>query len=336
MRIIPASIPPSGNWPLREGRLADAAAQFEKAETISTHSRVRNQTLFKSDCLDGLAEVAERRRDWPAAETHLRELLAITRKSAQAHHRLGIVKFQQGESEAALAELQAGAALDTGLPVPELVLSRLCEQTDRGEEAEKWIQRAVSAHPKDHRVKTAHALWLLRQGENEAGLAASKSAVEIAPRDRDASFAVGLSLRQLRRFSEAAAIFRELYDESPADLEALNQLALCLVEHEDEASRRAGLQHAESLVRQAPKDRHAYATLGWSHYRNGNLPQARQALQTSISGGQGPAAAGYYLACVLRDLGDSEGIPDLLNATAKADSLFLHCHEVEQWRADLD
>jgi tetratricopeptide (TPR) repeat protein len=325
-----------GELALQQGRVADALAQFTLVRLMLDRRKVRQRERFESDCLLGLAAVAELRGQWDQAAKYLRVVLEADEAMGPAHYRLGIAEFYRGEQTSAVKHLRRGRELDGSLPVAELALSRLYDQTGNREQAEAWMMKAVERHPTDPMVRTAQANWLLKQGEDTEAYQAAKEANALNSDDRNVRYTLGIAARQLRRFEEAIDSFRQLYQNSPNDLEALNQLALCLAEQEDPAARRQALQFAESLVRQTPQDRRAYATLGWCHYRNENLSQAKQALMTSISGGEGPAVSGYYLACVLRDLGEAEKIPELLAAAANAEAPFSHRAEVSEWLAQLD
>lgn len=318
-----------------EGRLTDALAQFELAQARARQAGKGHEARFDPLILDGLASVAERRGEWWLAVQRLRSLAASRADDAPTRQRLGVALFHARDREGALVLMREAVRLDPSLPPPELTLAQLSEGAGERDAADRDLGAAVSRFPKDQRVRTAQASLLLKRDRAQEALEVATQAMALGPNRREAGFVAGLAARRLKDSARAATQFQMLYDENPDDLESLAQLALALADSDAPESRSKALQYAMSLVRQSPQNRNAYATLGFCHYRLGQLAEARHALTTAISGGQGPAVAGYYLACVLRDLKEPDAIPALLEAAAKAEDPFIYREEVSRWRQAL-
>src|SRR5208337_2085241 len=89
-----------------------AGALFEKDEKFSDSVEEYKKALAldpSSDALTGLANIYMRGRHFPEAEECLRKLVALHPEQTAAHIQLGRVLAAEGKSDAAIAELQAGA-----------------------------------------------------------------------------------------------------------------------------------------------------------------------------------------------------------------------------------
>jgi Tfp pilus assembly protein PilF len=81
-------------------------------------------------------------------------------------------------------------------------------------------------------------------------------------------------------------------------------LALALCEQKDDVKRRTALELAQFNIRAFPDQQsEAYAMLGWTLYRSGQLADAEAALRKSFSTGRMSHDAAYYLVRVLADSG---------------------------------
>ncbi|MBL8851603.1 MAG: tetratricopeptide repeat protein [Planctomycetaceae bacterium] len=322
-----------GRLALLEGRLADAEAQFEKAAAVAGAGGAEFAEQYSPPILEGRAEVAERRGDFAAASSFLATLVSLNPKSAAVHLRLGCAQFRCGQREQAAESLATAISIEPSMPPIDLTMAELHMLAGESDAAGELLVSATERTPEDVRLQTALAGWLLKQDRvPEAGERAA-AAVALDPVARDARFVLGVAKLHGGSPAEAAETFAELQQSAPADLESLRYLALALAHQEDQVSRNRALQCAESLARQLPENRLAGATLGWCQYRAGRLSDARQTLLRSIAGGQGPAETGYYLACVLRDLGETSEVPKLLESAAHAPKPFLYSQDVERWRS---
>src|SRR5205085_661826 len=82
------------------------------------------------------------------------------------------------------------------------------------------------------------------------------------------------------RFDEAEAAYRQALKLHPADPRANNNLAWQLATAADPERRKPAeaVALAEKAVELAPKDRDYWGTLGTAHYRAGDWPRAKDAL----------------------------------------------------------
>jgi tetratricopeptide (TPR) repeat protein len=324
-----------GHLAIKEGRLTDAQLHFEKAASLAAKKSWNADRKAQCDtlCHAGLASIAEARGDWESARVQLSALLKLDPKQALYRQRLGRAQFHLDDVQVAIKELQQASADDKSLEPAPVFLARLYSRSGNSSKAEEWLKQATNHSPRDYRSHLAFASWLLEQDRVAEAEVSAVTALELAPEKRDVLYMNGTVACFLRQYPRAEEYFARLHAEYPADLEIANQFALCLTEQEDTAKQERALQLALSNLRQKPDSRQLYATLGWCYYQCGMLNDARQALERAISGGQGPAITGYYLARVMDELGHQDQVGPLLQAASKAQAPFLYRAEVNAWLA---
>jgi uncharacterized protein HemY len=186
----------------------------------------------------------------------------------------------------------------------------------------------------DPKTLAAVALWRLEVDQPDE---ARKLVDRIATLQPDFPGLVGLQglvTRYQHDWLAAEAAFQQLVTENPANFGASNQLALVLIEQEDDTKRRKAAQLAEMNARQYPKSAEALATLGWIAYRLGQLDNAEQLLRQAASGGQLSAEAAYYLAQVLITRGKNDEATALLTGAIAAPGSFAYRVESRKWLAE--
>lgn len=137
--------------------------------------------------------------------------------------------------------------------------------------------------------------------ERESGLA-----VERFADSRDLLFIRAAALEQLDRFEESAVIFRQLVEKQPDDANAANYLGYML------ADREMHLDEALELIARAvaldPENSAYLDSLGWVHFRRGDLDEAEQWLRRAVELGDnlGDGTIYCHLGEVLLAAGDQD------------------------------
>jgi tetratricopeptide (TPR) repeat protein len=322
-----------GDLAAREGRWSDAALHFEKAAALASAPRWAGpqRDRFERLCLRGKAVVAEGRGDWKAAKAALEDWLRREPTDAPARQRLGQALFRVSQWEAAYRELQRAARDDATLEPAPISMARLYTEAGDVRKAEEWMDYAVKTAPDSLGVHVGRAAWLLDRGRAEEAQADAEAAARIDPRSPAARRLVGLAARARKDLARAEPILEALDRESPGDAWVRNQLALVLAEQADDTRHRRALELAEGLVRQAPNDAHALATLGTVCYRLHRLDEAEALLQAVVASGRGSSDAAYILARVRSDRGHPEAAPPLLEAALASPGFFASRHDARQW-----
>jgi tetratricopeptide (TPR) repeat protein len=322
-----------GENAIREGRFTDAGLLFDKgiqvAQQYSANPARKRTFLIRG--YSGAAAVAEAREDWDAAEGALRKLLELDKQNIGALTRLGAVLFQKGAKEATPEardkwEKEAYQVFQDVYKIgpetvarPEINMARLYQRNNRSANAAKLIKLARERAPDNLPTQIAAAQWAIETGDLPLAEQCAAAAVKIDPNNLQTCLLEGLAARLRSDHETAERAFQKAHELSPADVAALTNLAISLVEQPDEAKRRRALELALLTTRvfadqNDPSGRESALTLAWVYHRLGRDALAERQVQLALtSGSVGPEAA-YYAAQILHDRGKPEPAQQLLKS----------------------
>jgi len=298
-----------GDIAINEGRVAEADLLYSKASTLLEPfkgSEKRKQQL-RPRVLNGLARITEVHRDWPTAQKYLEAWLKLEPKDANVMQRLAQALFQQGKRAPAYDMLKEAKKNDSTVLTPEAQLGQFYEYLPGDEkekeknhaDAKKWMLSALGQAPKDLRTRLVITQWALETGEMKEAKENSVQALTIDPKSLEARILRGVVALFEGDYKGAETYFQEASIQSPSSFPASNNLALALVEQDDEAKKRRALEVAQNNAQQYPRLAEAASTYGWVLYRNGQRDRAEQALRLAASSGNISPDTAYYLAEVL-------------------------------------
>jgi Tfp pilus assembly protein PilF len=292
-----------GHLALEDGRLADASLQFEKAAATAADLPDTARRGWQARAHSGSAEVAERRADWVTAAAELEVLLASDPANPHARARLGKAVFRLGRTEEAYDNLRRATEADPSYEPPAVTMAHLFSEADNPAKVTEWFEYAVTHAPKDARVRTAYAAWLLDRDRPDDARRHADEAARLDPKAPEVRLLQGLIAWQARRFPDAERLFLGLHEESPSNFDAINYLALALADQDDPVRRQRALELAEINARLHPGSGTALTTLGRVNDRLGRPAAAEKALRAAIQTGSAIPETPYYLACLLADRG---------------------------------
>jgi len=315
-----------GSLALNEGRLSDARLNFENVLSLTRAGRwdAAKASPLLREAHAGLAAVAESREDWKTAQTRLNAWLELDPKNGHARQRLGAVLFRLGKTEDAFAALTQAVKDNPALEPAAVSMALLSTQKGDLKKAEEWFDYGQKVEPKSARVHHARASWLLDHGRATAARPEIEEALKLDPGSKESQRLRGLIAWHLRDLAAAEQIFEALHREAPADAAVANWLALSLVEQDDAAKRKRGLELADVNALQFPRSHEVLATLGWALYRAGRPEQADQKLRAAVSGVRTTPDIVYYLARVMADKGQTQDARKLLQSATKLPGAFAH------------
>jgi tetratricopeptide (TPR) repeat protein len=318
---------------MAEGRFTEALLAYQAAlDHAAAESWTAEQKLdFRRQARAGLASCYETRQDWSSARTHLAAWAELDPKSPQARHRLGRCLFQLGKPDEADTELAEAARLSSMLEPAAVTLARLWSQKGDQKKASEYLDQALQKHPKNLRVQTAYAEWLLEQGQIDEALKRIEAAAKIDSKAREPERLRGLVARMRKDYATAEKVFTALAEQAPNEFYPIDQLALVLIEQKDEEKRRRAVKLAEANARQFRRVPDALATLGWIYFRTDKAEDAEKVLNIALSSGMASADASYYLARVLEKNGKMTDVPKLLRGALDVKGLFVHRKEAQTW-----
>jgi len=301
----------------------------------------RSQVLgFQVSCYAGLAEVAERRRDFKTAIDIFTKWAELTPDDANMLERWGAALYETGQEKAALAKFVAAQKHDATKNLPELSLASLHLSHGKLEGATKLYEQLLQQQPDDARVQFEYGGALLMMGQTPRAKELIDKAANSPEYAKDHAVELdlfaGLIARAQKDYPTAEKHFARVLKLSPGHAQALQQLPLVLVE-QDEAKRKQAFDLAALQGRRNPNSPQAVSTLGVIQYRLGQLEDAEQNLRRAVLLSPDGESL-YYLARVLVDRNqsaDAKPTVEALQAAIKQPGFFLLRDEAKNWAANV-
>ena len=317
-----------GDLAFQDRRITDADVLFAKANELTKAftENTKRKRDFEIRCHAGSAAVAESRKQWEVAQTHLQGWLDLDPDNSSAHQRLGIVLFQLTKPKEALEQFREARKLDDKAVHPELAMARLYDDAKQRDVAKKLIAQAVESSPQDPTVLLASAQWYLGQNDLVAATTNVEKALKLDPKSLEGKVVRGAIARVSRDYKTAEKYFNEAHVQSPGNFPASNSLALVLVEADDKESRQRALETAEanaSMHREgSPNQINALTTLAWVYYQLGRKEDAEKILTQITQNNQLTTDGAYYVAKLLADRGEKDRARKILEEVLANDAMF--------------
>jgi tetratricopeptide (TPR) repeat protein len=322
----------NGSLALGEGRVTDTILNCEKALALAAAERWTKEQKdeVRVQARNGLAAAYEARRDWAAARSPLAALLEADPKNGQLRTRLAQALFFLDKPDDAFQELSQAVKDDpTALNPPTVSMAKFWTAKGETKNAREWLDKAIKAEPNSYRVHLAYGDWLLQQNEIDQAKIHVDAASKIKADDVEVQKLQGLIARIQKDLAMAEKIFRRVYNDTPSDFFAANQLALVLADQTDPNQRNRALQLADGNAKQYSKAADAYATLGYVLFRDNKVDDALKALQVAASNNQVSLDTAYYLALCLNEKEKYEEAKKLLDGALKSKGLFVYRKEAK-------
>lgn len=328
-----------GNIAVSEGRLTDAMLHFERSLGGSLPQNWKPEQIInlRRESFAGQARVSELREDWFRAQAALKQWSSDDPNNALVRDRLATAYFMLGRHQEAFDQFQTAARLDSKINQPEVSMAVMYARAKDYAKSRKVFEEALKKYPTDGRVCYEYSAMLLLNDEPEDAKTYSDAAAELGVDTDELLMQRGYIARQLKDYAEAETHFSKMLDRAPSNFEAMNQLALVLIEQDDKAKQQQAQQLAELNVRRSPDSSFALSTLGWVHYKLGDRKRAEQALRLAASKPSVRTETLYYLLRVLWENGHKE---DALRVAERArpafdePGLFVLRDEAKQWLSD--
>jgi len=317
-----------GDLAFGEGRITDSAVLFEKATELTSafNENPKRRRDFDIRCEAGTAAIAERRKQWEAAEKHLAKWIELDPDTAGSRLRMGNVLFQLGKEKEALEQFREAKKIDKNAPLPELAMAQRNDEAKKRDAAKKWILDAIKAAPSDAAVQLFAARWYLQQGDFDAAKAAADTAMKLDAKSLEAKFVRGLVARVARDYGTAEKFLNDAHFQSPGNFDVSNSLALVLIESEDEEARRRALELADTNVAKfrenTPQQIPAVTTLAWVFYKLGRREDAERILEQVRRSNALTSDGAFYVARILSDRGEKDLARKILDEVLANEPMF--------------
>jgi tetratricopeptide (TPR) repeat protein len=254
---------------VREGRLDEAVAEFEKALALNPHD---------ADALLGLAGIAALRGNRPRAEHLAQAALATNPDFPPALAQLADLRRDAGDLGEAIRLYREALALDDASPGLYLGLGDCLARAGQHAEAEKAFRRVISLQPDSFEAWYNLGVSTSQQGRFDEAVASYEKALALDPKHALYAAALNnLGTVQLDRGRKDLAMARweEAVKASPTQLEARYNLASQYLERDrlDDA-----IRLLEEAARLAPNHELVHARLGRAYLRKGRGEDAWRTL----------------------------------------------------------
>ncbi|MBG9389102.1 tetratricopeptide repeat protein [Caenimonas aquaedulcis] len=243
-----------------DSRLLEAQALLRQGQVQLAEILCRQAVADDAGLAPGwamLGSIAAYRKDFAQAASLLERALAIDASSADMHFRLGVLRNQLGQWDAALAAFDASLARMPGAPQALNLRGEALGHLGRWEEALASFEQAVAQSPDSAVAQMNLGVSLYELYRFDAALHALERALALAPDNLEVLFNRANVLMELDRFDEALAGFERVRAHRPGDVQLLMNIANTLRDQHrfDEALR----TYAQALAL-APDD----AGLNWN------------------------------------------------------------------------
>lgn len=329
----------------RAGRFTDAELLFEKTTALAKPFTVsaKRKRRFLIQGYNGLAQIAERRTNWPAAEKHLREMITVDPDTGLSHQRLGIALFRQDKTTDAYKSLKDARAADASLPAAEVVMSKLYSQKNDDKSAQEWIKKALKENPNDTSTRLAVVQRLLETGQADQAKTHADAAYEADKTSVNAKVLRGIASRMTKNYENAEAWLVAAHRQAPTNFAATNHLVHVLLAQADKTKRELALQYAIVNARVYPFQANrptaqgieSTVTLGWVYYRMNRNREAQQLLANVINRLGNSPDGSYFVSRILVDSGKKEQAVQFLESALKTKQLFVEREAAEKLLAKI-
>ncbi len=274
------------------GELFYRSARFSEAETRFSAARTADES--STPAAIGVAKTwlaLERAKE---AKELLDKVIATNPKDALAQYWLGRVLESLGlrkESQAAFEKsIELATKADTGVPAY-VGLSHLLASMDKTAEAQKKLAEAAEKYPNSAELSKARGDIALQAGKYEDAREQYTEALKKSSDDLGIKFQLGTTLRRMRAYDEAAAVFDQI---AKVDKE-FPGLALerGLYFQETGQSDQALQMYAEAL-KKAPDDLDLKLRVAATQVIAGHAEKAEPLLKDIVSARPNSAEANHY------------------------------------------
>lgn len=278
-------------------RLADAlrsAAQHADAET--RYRKCLGDASIAPFARVGLARLAIERRDWQPASTELHAALETRPAFGPALDLLAVAQGELGlDAEMQATRRRAESAL-RGLQPPDPWLDELYElcfdpdtllimadtavQVEDGRRASRLYQQALTAAPRDARVRIEFGIALIKQKQFADAVRILEEATRLDPSNVDAHVRLSIALLGNDRVDDAGRIARRAVDLDPGSAEAHNSLGAALT---GSGSLELAVKAYRDALRLDPDHVRANVNLANIRSQAGRLDEAAQRYRHALS-----------------------------------------------------
>src|SRR5438067_6607986 len=259
------------------------AATYTDIETLWRTILARNPECWMPHTNLGLVLFEKGKID--DAIAHYRSALQMQPDWWDAEYNLGTALLAKGQVDEAILHCEKAVSMRPTDPDAQVSLGNLFLRKGRIDEAIAHYQKAMMLHP-DHflaRYSLGHAL--LEKGELDSAIQVCRSALLLRPSDADCHTTLAIALEEKGKAAEAIQHYKKALELAPESIATLTNLAWLMATSQD-TSLRNGAKAVE-FARQADRLAGGTNTLVWStlaaaYAENGEFVNAVKTARSAI------------------------------------------------------
>jgi tetratricopeptide (TPR) repeat protein len=287
--------------------LAGARKQFGRVVELDPEN---------AEGLYSLALLELETKQYKAGEKHLQQLLQLRPDEQNAYYYLGYSALEQGDDAAALGwynKIEGGDYWSQAqLRVAEILVRQgsVDAMHDHMRQLrQKNTEQSVTFYLIEGQVLTD-------AGMQEAAFDLYGAALEDSPDNEELLYAHSLAAEKLGKLEIAERDMRRILKNDPDNTRTLNALGYTLADRTNRYEE--ALTYINQAYAQEPNDPSIIDSLGWVHFRLGNLDEARRLLQQAWDM-TGNSEIGAHLGEVIWAQGDHEGARKIWEASLESE-----------------
>ncbi|MEL6106092.1 MAG: hypothetical protein AAFU85_08650 [Planctomycetota bacterium] len=275
--------------------------------------------------------VAAARGDWKTTHRLLKAFREHESVDVNVLLTLSQAAFHLGNMEQAETDLRRAATLQPGVCIPELMLAQWFASINRSDEVERWFAKGGrETYEHSDQIRLAHIRWLITQNRIDDAADVIKSARKNPSTRTDMHFLSAIVDLSRGDYDSAEARLAKLHQQLPENVVISNQLALALVESQDEGKRSRALQIATANAKAAPESVDLVASLAWIQFRLGDIASA-SAISDAIlhQGGTLNRDSCFFIATIQEKRGRQRQAKALFDASRDSAGKFLNAYRTD-------
>ena len=267
---------------VQEKRYADARGVFDRM--IEQDPGNRELKLAR-------AAVTMQMKDWPAAEAQFQALQGDGDEDGAIALSLAEVAEESGRLQLALERYKAVPEGERGW-LAKLRVATVLGKMKRVDEARRYLADLPAVTIEQRvQVRQTEAQLYREAGDHGAAFAVLDRALTEHPDDPDLMYDQAMVAERLNRLDVAEARLRRVLELKPESAQAWNALGYTLVDRTDRHAE--GMEYIQRALKLAPDDAFILDSMGWAHYRLGQLADAERYLRRAIAGRSDPEIAAH-------------------------------------------
>ena len=323
---------------INEGRTTDGAVHLEKLQRLLKAPEISSEVreFYTIQYLDGSIDVAMRQKRY----SEVRSLLGQRRDGFPESRKVQMVsaelEFRENNIAKSLEYLQAAKDKNPRARAPESVIASWYRRTGDQANSEKWLLDAAKKYPMDPQVQLEYASWAIGNENFELALQAIKTAEKNGKETNFSRNLKGKIAFAKGSYGAAAFHFQALATANPENIDAMNMVALSMIESPDENKRKDALKVAENTFRLAPNNLVTRSALGYIYLRLGDLEKAKAALAVGASSKRGASPEiDFFVASVLKAMDQKKNARQVLDVAIRHKGFFLYRSPAKKLLNDL-